>query len=108
MPYEFTQDAFRQFTADVIAANGDQATLTTILADMQDTAFNSMGQIESLNKDKNTLTQENERLRNANMELFLKIGDQAQKPQEDGKPKEKEPESTRDYMEKYFNKLEGK
>ena len=107
MPYEFTRDSFRQFNDDIIKAGGDQATLTTILADMQDTVFNNIGIMENLSKDKETLTKENERLRQANMDLFLRVGQQAT-PSESSKSQEQENMSTSEYMEKYFDKLEGK
>lgn len=107
MPYDFTQDSFRQFNDDIIKAGGDQATVTTILADMQDTVFNNIGIMENLNKDKETLTKENERLRQANMDLFLRIGQQATAP-EPSKQQEQETMSTSEYMEKYFEKMEGK
>ena len=41
--YEFTQDSFRQFSEDIIAAGGDQATLTTILSQMQDVIVDNIG-----------------------------------------------------------------
>ena len=37
MPFEFTTDDWNEFTKKVLEANGDQATLTTLLSDMQDT-----------------------------------------------------------------------
>lgn len=37
MPFEFNTDAWSEFTKKVLEANGDQATLTTLLSDMQDT-----------------------------------------------------------------------
>ena len=37
MPFEFNTDAWSDFTKQVLEAKGDQATLTTLLSDMQDT-----------------------------------------------------------------------
>lgn len=107
MAYNLSQDDFRKFTEDVLGANGDQATLTTILADMQDTVFNGIGQIEKLTKTTDDLDKENARLRSANMELFLRIGD-SNKESSKQTETQKEPLSTSEYMEKYFDKLEGK
>lgn len=111
MPYEFSQDGYRQFSEAIVAANGDQATLTTLLADMQDTFNDNIGKLTKLDTDNKSITAENERLRNANMELFLRIGTQAE-PGGDGKgtgtSQEGDTISTADYMENYFKKLEEK
>lgn len=106
MPYEFTQDGFKSFTDAVLAANGDQATLTTILADMQDTFTDGIGRVTKAEADRDTANAERERLKNANMELFLRIGSmQETKPSDELKPKP--PMSTTDYMQSFFDKQNG-
>lgn len=104
MAYEFTQDSFRQFSEDVIGAKGDQATLTTLLSDMQDTFTKGIADLAATNETNGTVTKENERLKQANMDLFLRLGT----PQEPNKPasEPEKPVSTSDYMEKYFERLE--
>lgn len=104
MPYDFTQDGFRKFSEAVIAAGGDQATLTTHLADMQSTFEENIGNLATLNKSLTETTQENDRLRKANLDLFLRIGaDPKEKPatQEQEKPEDMD---CSQYMEKYFEK----
>lgn len=78
MAYEFTQDSFRQFSEEVISAGGDQATLTTLLSQMQDVIIDNIGKMEQLTQNNESVTKENERLKSANMDLFLRIGSQAE------------------------------
>ena len=108
MPYDFTQEGFRQFSEAVIAAGGDQATLTTLLADMQTTYENSIGNLAKASEDIKITTEENERLRKANMDLFLRIGsDPGDKP---AKQETEEPTAMdcTQYMAKYYEKEETK
>lgn len=103
MAYEFTTEGYRSFSEAIIAANGDQATITSILADMQDTVTNNITALETANKNVESLTSENERLKTANMNLFLRIGEStANDKGGSGSPK---PESEMDadqYMENFF------
>lgn len=105
MAYEFTQDSYRQFSEAIIEAKGDQATLTTILSDMQDTFNKGIADLTATNETNSNITKENERLKQANMDLFLRLGT----PQEENKPQPQEtkPVSTKEYMENYFQKLDN-
>lgn len=76
--YEFTQDSFRQFSEDIIAAGGDQATLTTILSQMQGVIVDNIGVLQKTQQTADSVEKENERLKSANMDLFLRIGTQAE------------------------------
>lgn len=101
MPYDFTQDGFRSFSDDLLKTEGDQAGMTTVLADMQDTYTKSIASLETANHDLEEIKKENERLKNANMELFLRIGSfQKEKPSES--LKDPEPVGTKEYMQKFF------
>ena len=106
MPYDFTQDAYREFSEAILGANGDQATLTTILSDMQDTFNKGIADLTATNETNTNVTKENERLKQANMDLFLRLGT----PQEPNKPSEEpsKPMSTKEYMEHYFERLDSK
>ena len=106
MPYEFTQDGFKSFTHAVLAANPDQATLTTILADMQDTFTDGIGRVVKAEADRDTANAERERLKNANMELFLRIGSMQEDKPSDAL-KQPAPMSTSDYMTKFFDSQNG-
>lgn len=111
MPYEFTQEAFQQFSQDVIAANGDQATLTSLLADMQGTFTDNIGIAAKQTKDLETLNAEADRLRKANMDLFLRVGTQAEqgsKPSDDGQGAGGNSLTVEEYMHKIFDKQEDK
>ena len=103
MPYEFTQEGFRDFSQKIIDAKGDQATVTSILAEMQDTFNDNIGRLTKLESDNQSITAENERLRNANMDLFLRIGaTQESVTKGQPTPTQEKPMSTAEYMENYF------
>ena len=107
MPYEFTQDGYRDFSEKIIAAGGDQATVTSILADMQDTINDNIGKLTKLTEDNKTITAENDRLRNANMDLFLRIGSQNPEGGAGGQNQMQEdtkPVTISEYMDSLFNK----
>ncbi|UWF79990.1 MAG: scaffolding protein [Bacteriophage sp.] len=90
MPFEFTTDAWNEFTKKVLEANGDQATLTTLLSDMQDTFTTGITTQGELDKTNKSLKEENGRLKEANMSLFLRVGEQkkdSQEPEKSGEPK---------------------
>ena len=76
MPYDFTPDGFSKFTEAVIGAEGDQATVSTLQADMQGTFIESVASQQSLQNDMQNLRSENNRLLEANSKLFLKVGQQ--------------------------------
>lgn len=111
MPYEFTQESFQQFSQDVIAANGDQATLTSLLADMQGTFTDNIGIAAKQTKDLETLNAEADRLRKANMDLFLRVGaqaEQANNQSDNGQGAGGNSLSVEEYMTKLFDKQEDK
>lgn len=111
MPYEFTQESFQQFSQDVIAANGDQATLTSLLADMQGTFTDNIGIAAKQTSDLETLNAEADRLRKANMDLFLRVGAQAERvnsQSDNGQGDGGNSLSVEEYMNKLFDKQEEK
>lgn len=101
--YVFTQDSFRQFSEDIIAAGGDQATLTTILSQMQDVIVDNIGVLQKTQQTADSVAKENERLKSANMDLFLRIGTQAEaieRNKPDNVPAE--PVGVDDYLKNLF------
>lgn len=109
MPYAFTAEDFNKFTEDVLKAEGDQATLTTLLADMNGTITEAIAKDIASTSEVETVRAENERLKKANMDLFLRVGVQVESDKERKKNEEEEkPLSVNDYMTSYFNKLDGK
>lgn len=106
MPYAFTAEDFNKFSEDILKAEGDQATLTTLLADMNGTITDAIAKDVATTEKMSTITSENERLKKANMDLFLRIGSNVEptKPE----PETKETVSTADYMKNYFNSLDKK
>lgn len=109
MPYDFTTDGYSKFSEDIIAAGGDQATLTSLLADMQSTFTDNIAKGITDAKTLADTTAENDRLRKANMELFLRVG--AKAAEKSGIKPEPEPEpekqDTADYMKQYFARLDS-
>lgn len=105
MPYTFTQEDFNKFSEDIIKAEGDQAILTTLLADMQGVVVDAIAKDIANTEKVTTVTAENERLRKANMDLFLRIGTPAQPEQQ---IQDEQPMDTKAYMQAYFDKLDGK
>lgn len=110
MPYGFNTDDFNKFSQDIINAGGDQATLTTLLSDMQTTFTENIAKGVSDAADIKRLSDENERLRTANMELFLRVGEyQKTKTGEPSAPAQDADEVGVDgFMQSYFEKLDKK
>lgn len=106
MPYEFTPEGFNQFSEDVLKAEGDQATLTTLLADMQGTITEAIAKDRVNQQTVDTVTAENTRLRAANMTLFLRVGADARDgdKEQPNEQEEEKPMDTADYMREYFNR----
>lgn len=107
MPYEFTAEEFNRFSEEIIKAGGDQATVTTLLADMNGTITEAIARDVASSEKVTTVTAENERLKKANMDLFLRVGAQAAGGGEPDKQTTPEtPPSTKTYMETYFSRLD--
>lgn len=102
MPFDFTQDAFRDFSDQVLKAEGDQATLTSLLADMQGTYTEQLALAAKQTQDMEKINAENERLKATNMELFLMVGANKQQTTQPQDPEPDKDMDTAAYMEKYF------
>lgn len=108
MPYAFTQEDYLKFQDDILGANGDQATLSTVLADMQSTITDSLAMVESTKSANTELSAENTRLKESNITLLRRVGENAlaiQSPRQelydDDEPKYHDAD---EYMQAYFNK----
>lgn len=106
MPYLFTQEDFEKFTTDILGAEGDQATLTTIMADMQGTYTDALAATESLKSENERLTAERDRLKSSNMELFLRVGAKARGEEDDSNKSPDHAQTVAEYMNSYFEKLD--
>lgn len=107
MPYEFTAEDFNKFSEDILKAGGDQATLTTLLADMNGTVTDAIAKGLASTERVETVTAENERLKKANMDLFLRVGSQATTQNETKEQEPEKPIDTAAYMRNYFNALDA-
>lgn len=109
MPFDFTADGYREFSQAIINANGDQATITSVLADMQDTFVDNIALVTKQTEEVDKITEENNRLRESNMSLYLRVGEQAKQKlggsTGEGEQEEEAPASVKDYMSTYFKKL---
>lgn len=108
MPYEFTAEEFNRFSEEILKAEGDQATLTSLLADMNGTITGAIAKDMAQTEKVNTVTAENDRLRKANMDLFLRVGQVMENPGPSGQQQTEEPKkiTTADYMTQYFEKVD--
>ena len=107
MPYGFTVEDFNKFSEDILKAEGDQATLTTLLADMSGTFTEAVAKDIAATERVEAVSAENERLKTANMELFIRVGSNAISKDGKSDAEEKTPETTSDYMHNYFNSLDA-
>lgn len=114
MPYTFSAEDFSKFMNDVLKANGDQATLTSLLSDMQGTVSDAIISSQQDKADVERITTENNRLREANFNYFNQIGEfnknraSTEKPKADPDPDESEESGTEEYMASYFKRLDDK
>lgn len=109
MPYEFTTEAWEKFTQDIFGANGDQATLTTVMADMGDTFTAGITTSGENQRNYERISAENERLKTANMNLFLRVGEQTKQEHTGGGEKEREVEpghAVDSFMDNLFKEKE--
>ena len=77
MAYEFNQESFQKFSEDVLAANGDQSLLTAALADMQMVMTEALATVTAATEQTQAAQEEATRLRESNMNLHRRIGEQA-------------------------------
>lgn len=105
MQYEFTPESFAQFRDDIMAANGDQATLSLAIADMQDVFINGMGSVKSSTEAAQAAEAECARLRSVNSQLLLKVGENIPQAQQ-AAPEEEKPkfDSVESYMHNWLEK----
>lgn len=84
-----TIQEWNELSVKIASNGGDQAVLTTLLTQATDGFAEEAAKAENAIRDAEQLRKENEGLRKANMDLFLRIGEQV------SQEKEKEPEKTK-------------
>ena len=107
MPYAFTPEDYSKFQSAILEAGGDQATLTSILTDFQDTFTASYAQVNTTQADIARITAENNRLKETNMTLFQRVGTpvtQIKEPETEDPPESKY-KNVDEYMQAYFSSL---
>lgn len=77
MAYEFTQDGYKQFSEDILKTNGEQGLMTAVLTDMQLTITEALATADATRADYEQMKAENDRLKESNMQLYLRNGEQA-------------------------------
>lgn len=90
-------EEFKAKTAEIISNLSDQAKVSTLLAELTEHNDDAVVEITNATSTATKLTADNEKLRQANLDLFLKVG--AQKPADDKKP----PEDTTPKYEALFD-----
>lgn len=105
MPYAFTPEDYSRFQSEVLEADGDQATLTSILSDFQDTFTQSYAQVNTVNADNARIMAENNRLKQTNMELFQRIGTPVTQvnQQKEEEVEESKYKNVDEYMQDFFS-----
>jgi hypothetical protein len=91
-------EEFKAKTAEILASLSDQAKVSTLLAELTEHNDDAVVELTAATGTATKLTTDNEKLRAANMSLFLKVGEQ--KPAEDKKP----PEDTTPKFDDLFDK----
>lgn len=102
MGYEFTVEDYNKFTQDLVESGGDQAVMSTLLADMQATFLEAVASNSRLAQDNETVKLENERLKNANMDLMYRLG---QKAIEENQPEKTESVERGKNVDAYLDKI---
>lgn len=85
---------FDEFNAQIKLAMesvGDQAQLSTILSGLSDVYSTKITEVETATTTATQLTSDNEKLRKANMDLFLKVGADVTKQQDQQKVEDDTP-----------------
>lgn len=101
MPYEFSPESFTTFTSDILAANGDQATITDHIGEMADVITSAYAEINRIKDEMKTLESERDRLKDTNSRLILRVGAFSDNVVDKGSYSP-EKISVRDYMDEYF------
>jgi hypothetical protein len=83
---KFKPEEFKAKTAEIMQNLTDQAKVSTILAELAEDKDETVVEFTTAKTTADKLTADNEKLRQANMQLFLKVGEV--KPIDDKKPPE--------------------
>lgn len=81
-----TMDEWNELTRNIITNAGDPAQLTSMLNQATEAFSEEMTNRINNDEQLNKFKEENERLRSANLDLFLKLGDQAKDKVPNGGP----------------------
>lgn len=108
MPFEFNEDAWNDFTQQILNAQGDQATLTSVLTDMGDTFTTAINTTRQTQENANKVQEENTRLKEANMNLFLRIGEQQTGRELDKQDPVEKGHNVDNFLTNFFTKKEEK
>ena len=82
-------EAFQDLTRQIIGANGDQGAITALLTQAQDGFSGLFATHAKIDEEVKTLREENEKLKQYNLELFMQRGQNViEQQQKDQLPKE--------------------
>lgn len=70
-----TVEEWRSFSDELLTAREDQAGYTQVMARIGDAIAKDIADITSTKSERDRFAEENEKLRKANMELFLRVGE---------------------------------
>lgn len=83
-------EEFKAKTAEILQNLSDQAKVSTLLAELAEHNDDAVVELTTATTTATKLTADNEKLRGANLELFLKVGSPA-KPEDKKKPEDTTP-----------------
>jgi len=69
---------FTKKTNEILASHTEQGRVSELLAEILTDYTSTVADVEKLNSDVKTVNESNEKLRNANMNLFLQLGGKSQ------------------------------
>ena len=70
-----TVETWQEMTRNIVAAAGDQAALTALVTQADTAMSEAMADFAAADKERTELKEENEALRKANMEFFIRLTD---------------------------------
>lgn len=85
---------FQEITQQILENHTDQAKVSLLLKELSEDYPTVLKEAEVSKETASTLTEANEKLRSANMELFLSLGGKKQPSPSDPKPADPKPEET--------------
>lgn len=103
-----THEEHEQLLANILTNREDQGALTELLEQSRTDYTETLATVTTLTASNTDLLAKNEKLRDVNASLFLKVGNIADLPNLDKKPPAKDPEQTQENEMKFEDLIDEK